>query len=81
MDQSLSKICNFADSGFEKMLGAIRNWERWSHIVAAWLPDILFGVITFEEILSVRVLELFLFLAGLQYEAGAYEKKDSQGIQ
>ena len=62
------------------MLEPIRNWERWSHIVAAWLPDILFGVIAFEEILSVRVLELFLILASLQYEAGAYEKKDSQRI-
>ena len=34
------------------------------------LSNIFFGVVTFEEILSIRVLELFLLLA-VQYEAGA----------
>ena len=30
------------------MSGSIRNWWRWSDIVAVKLPDMLFGVITFE---------------------------------
>ena len=64
MDQSLSKILNFVDVRLEKISGAIRNLGRWSDIVAAMLPDILFGVITFEYILSIRVLELFLILVG-----------------
>ena len=30
------------------MSGAIRNWWRWSDNVTVKLPDMLFGVITFE---------------------------------
>ena len=55
---------SFVDGGLEKISEAIRNWGRWSDIVAVMLPDILFGVITFEQILSIRVLELFLNLVG-----------------
>ena len=63
------------------MSGAIRNWRKWSNIVAVRLPDILFGVITFEQILSQLVFwNYFLFLLVVQYETGAYEKKESQGI-
>ena len=50
--------------GLEKMSEAIRNWGRWSDTAAVMLPDILFGVITFELILLVKVLELFLIFAG-----------------
>ena len=62
MDQQLSKIFNFADGGLKKIARAIRNWGKWSDIVVVMFPDILFGVITFEQILSSRVLELFLIL-------------------
>ena len=61
MDQSLWKISNFIDGRLEKISGAMRNWGRWSDIVAVLLPDILIGVITFEQILPIRVLGLFLF--------------------
>ena len=81
MDQSLWKISNFIDGRLEKISGAMRNWGRWSDIVAVLLPDILIGVITFEQILPIRVLGLFLFFFFIvQYEAGAYGKKRSQEI-
>ena len=80
MDQSLWKISNFIDGRLEKISGAMRNWGRWSDIVAVLLPDILIGVITFEQILPIRVLGLFLFFFIVQYEAGAYGKKRSQEI-
>ena len=48
--------------------------------MAVLLPDILIGVITFEQILPIRVLGLFLFFFIVQYEAGAYGKKRSQEI-
>ena len=47
LDQSLSRIFNFVDDGLEKKPGAIRNWGKWSDIVAVRLPNILYGVITF----------------------------------
>ena len=52
--RNISKIFNFVDGGLEKMSGAIKNQEeRWSDIVTVRLPHILFGVITFQKILSV----------------------------
>ena len=71
---------SFVDGELEKISGAKRDWGlAWSDIVTVILPDILFGVYTFEYIILIKVLELFLFLFGLQYEAGAHEKKRKQG--
>ena len=44
------------------ILGIIKNWGRWSEIVAVKLPDIMSGSITFEKILSIRVLEWLFIL-------------------
>ena len=46
------------------ILGIIENWGRWSEIVAVKLPDIMSGSITFENILSIRVLEWLVILVG-----------------
>ena len=46
------------------LLGIYANWGRWSEMVAVKLPNITSGLITFENILSVRVLEWLLILGG-----------------
>ena len=46
------------------ILGIIENWGRWSEIVAVKLPDIMFGSITIENILSIRALEWLVNLVG-----------------
>ena len=38
-----------------KISGAMRNWGRWSDIVAVRLPDIISVEIMFEKILSIIV--------------------------
>ena len=38
-----------------KISGAMRNWGRWSDIVAVRLPDIISVKIMFEKILSIIV--------------------------
>ena len=44
--------------------GIIANWGRWSEMVAAKLPDIMSGSITFENISSIRVLQWLVILVG-----------------
>ena len=44
--------------------GIIANWSRWSEMVAVKLPDIMSGLLTFENILSIRVVEWLVILAG-----------------
>ena len=46
------------------ILGIIENWGRWSEIVAVKLSDIMSGSITFENILSIKVLEWLVILVG-----------------
>ena len=46
------------------ILGVIANWGRWSEIEAVKLPDIISESITFENILSIRVVEWLVFLVG-----------------
>ena len=46
------------------ILAIIANWGRWSEMVAVKLPNIMSGSITFENILSVRVLEWLVILVG-----------------
>ena len=43
-------------------LGIIENWGRWSEMVVVKLPDIMSGSITFENILSIRVLEWLVII-------------------
>ena len=46
------------------ILGIITHWGRWLEMVAVRLPDIMSGWITFENILSIRVLECLVILVG-----------------
>ena len=46
------------------MLEIIENWGRWSGMVAIKLTDNISGSITFENILSIRVLECLVILVG-----------------
>ena len=63
------------------ILGIIENWGRWSEIVAVKLTDIMSGSITFENKLSVRVLEWLVILVGCKIkginELEARESKSS----
>ena len=63
------------------IFGIIANWGRWSEIVAVRLPDIMSGSITFENIVSIRVLEWLVILVGCKTkgisEVKARESKNS----
>ena len=63
------------------MLGTIRNWGRWSEIVAVRFPDIELGKITFVNMLSVSVVEWLVVLVGCKMkgkkEFDARESKNS----
>ena len=41
----------------QNILGIIENWCRWSEMVAVKLPDVMSGSRSFENILSLRILE------------------------
>ena len=69
MDQSLSYILDLLPEILPNILGIIENWGRWSEMVAVKLPDVLSGSITFENILSIRVLEWLVILVGLKLKA------------
>ena len=47
LDKSYPKKFNFVDGWLKKISATIRNWRRWSDIVAVMLHNILFEVITF----------------------------------
>ena len=63
------------------ILGIITHWGRWLEMVAVRLPDIMSGWITFENILSIRVLECLVILVGGKIkrmnDLGARESKNS----
>ena len=63
------------------ILGIITHWGRWLEMVAVRLPDIMSGWITFENILSIRVLECLVILVGGKIkrmnDLGARESKTS----
>ena len=63
-DQSLSMIFDLLDKGFESTLQANRTWGRWSDMVAVMFWDNAWHESTFEKILSMRVLEWLVSLAG-----------------
>ena len=46
------------------MLGATRNWGKWSDIEAVKLPEVIFGTAVLEKILFLNVLELVVALLG-----------------
>ena len=48
------------------IFGIIANWGRWSEMLAVKLPVIMSGSITFENVLSIRVLEWLVILVGFK---------------
>ena len=52
------------EGGLENMLGAIRNWDRWSEIVAVRVQGNESGKITFVNMLSSSVFEWLVILVG-----------------
>ena len=46
------------------ILEIIADWGRWSEMVAVKLPDIMPVSITFDNILSIRILEWLVILVG-----------------
>ena len=62
--QSLPYMLDFESGQLRKMLRAMRSWGKQSEIDDVGLPDIILGDIAFENILSIRALELALTLVG-----------------
>ena len=64
---------------FLKISGAMRNWGRWSDIVAVRLPDIISVEIMLEKILSIIVFELEVTLVGwIMYGRNIDEARESK---
>ena len=63
------------------ILEIIENWDRWSKMVAAKLPDLMCGSIIFKNITSIRVLKWLVILVGCKIrginELGERESKTS----
>lgn len=57
-------MLNLLDEGFANTFGAIRNWGRWSDVVAVILPDITLCEVRLQNILSVRALESLVSWVG-----------------
>ena len=58
--------------------GIIANWGRWSEMAAIKLPDIMSGSRTFENILSIRVLEWLVILVGCKIKGiNEFEARES----
>ena len=55
---------NLGGDEFKETSGTIRNCVRWSEIDTVRLPEIKLRVWIFNKILSIRVLEVVLILAG-----------------
>ena len=62
--QSVPYMLDFESGQLRKMLRAMRSWGKQSEIDDVGLPDIILGDIAFENILSIRALELALTLVG-----------------
>ena len=65
--------------GLKKISGAIKNWGKWSEIVAVRFPAITSFEIKLEKILSIKVLELLLILVGSKiYGKNIFDDKESK---
>ena len=51
IDQSLSKTFGLWEGGSAKVFGEIKNWGRWSKMVALILPEIMPFKMTFTKII------------------------------
>ena len=54
-DQSLSWIFKFYQDGFKSLLGAKKNWGKWSEMLALKFPDINFGEIILKNLWLVTI--------------------------
>ena len=72
---------NLWHGAFESTLRANKNWGRWSDIVAIILPAYTLWEIILENILSMRLFEWLVILAGCKIyrvkEIEATESKNS----
>ena len=62
------------------MLGALRNWGKWSDVDDVSLSGITLGDIAFENTLSIRVLELPLTFVGWNIWKYISVKRENQEI-
>ena len=63
------------------ILGIIENWGMWSEMVAVKLPDITSESITFENMLSVSVLEWLVLLVGCEITGtNDFEARESKNL-
>ena len=60
------------------MLGTIRNWGRWSEIVAVRLPDIESGKVIFVNMLSISVFEWLVILVGYKMQKSFKKEFDAR---
>ena len=51
------------------IFGIIANWGRWLEMVAVKLPDIMSGSLTFENMLSIRVLKWLVILVSCKIKS------------
>ena len=65
--------------GLQKIAGAIKNWGKWSEIVAVRFTAITSFEIKLDKILSIKVLELLLILVGSKiYGKNIFDDKESK---
>ena len=64
MTSSFPKMLVLFAGGLQKISGAIKNWGRWSEIVAVRFSAITSFEIKLKKILSIKVLELLFILVG-----------------
>ena len=74
-NQSLSWTLDLFPKILSNILGILANWARWSEMVVVKLPEFcLDWLITFENMLSIRVLEWQVMLVGC-YIAGRWGRE------
>ena len=63
------------------ILGIIENWGRWLKTMAVKLPATMSGSITFENILSIRVLEWLIIVVGCKIKGiNELEARESKNV-
>ena len=69
---------DFLEGVLENMLRTIRNWVRWSVIVAVRLPDIESGKTIFLIMLSISVFEWLVILVGYKMQKSFKKEFDAR---
>ena len=80
-NQSLSWTLDLFPEILSNILGILANWARWSEMVVVKLPEFcLDWSITFENMLSIRVLEWQVMLVGYKI-AGKDEVEKHENLK